>query len=420
MSEPTSSPIKRIINRFRRGSGHADGGDDTEVPPPATPKKKDRKRKGDNGDDDPSPPAAKRPATGPSGLERARRKLTSRASKGTSTHQNPSSVDPDPETEEYPEPGLPTLPTTPRNARAIAGRVSASMNPDQLHLLDRTPTRKMINEYRAEGARFENWMANANLAEPRCPVVQATVTMFNLTNADAPNEPEFHVWDSESVVPPKEIRDGLESTNLPKDRRRKTWIRTKLHRNKLINVSDYEHYIVPGAIVASNIYRRNRGTHWADIAIALYKDVAAIDTLRYVFYATVENVETLPLVGRVLYPNNNLPGPKSKASPPPIETWYLGTPGFREILGSQLGRATARLVLAAWPRGTHQIPRIHTWFMSGDLHMRFDIEPTVQGGKAGRKPSLFDSPTGKGKEKGKKPGSFDSTGKGKGKERRSS
>ncbi|KAJ5519978.1 hypothetical protein N7463_000431 [Penicillium fimorum] len=258
MSEPASSPIKRFINRFRRASGNTDGGDDTEVPPPTTPKKQDRKRKGDNGDDDPFAPAAKRPATGPPGLDRARRKLTSRTSKGTSTHQNQSPVDP--ETEEDPEPGLPMLPTSLRSLRAIAGRVSASMNPDQLHLLDRTPTDEMINYYRAEGAKFENWMANANLAEPRCPVVQATVTMLNLTSANPPNEPEFHVWDSEMVVPPKETREGLEFTNPPNDPRRKTWIRTKLHRNKIITVSDYEHYIVPGAIVASNIHRRNTGT----------------------------------------------------------------------------------------------------------------------------------------------------------------
>lgn len=58
----------------------------------------------------------------------------------------------------------------------------------------------------------------------------------------------------------------------------------------------------------------------------------------------------------------------------------MDTPEFQQILGTQLGRGVARLVLGAWRKGTHQIPRIHTWFLRSNLHMRFDIEPRVPAG----------------------------------------
>ncbi|KAJ5372772.1 hypothetical protein N7517_004778 [Penicillium concentricum] len=394
-AEPTSSPIKtRIANLFRRGN--TDGGDDTDTPLRDLFKKKDKKRKDDSVGDNPEAPAAKRPATGPPGLGRAIRTLSSRAA-----NQNPAPGDPRPETEEDPETSLPTLPTTPRSARVIASRISASMNPDRVQVSGKTPTKKMISEYQTKGAEFERWMANPTMNTPPCPVVQSTVTMADLTCDIGANKAEFDVWQSELVAPPKELRENLQSTNLPRDPTKKTWIYSVLQRSGLNKVSHYQHYIVTGAIVASDIHRRNTGTQWADIAIALYKHAAEIDTLRYIYYTTVENEETLPLVRKELYPRNNLPSPNSKVSPAPVETWQFGAAGFRAILGSQLGRATGRLVLAAWPRGTHQISRIHTWFWRDDLHMRFDIERIVQKDKARKKPGLFDSTTTKGKGKGK-------------------
>ncbi|KAF4771617.1 hypothetical protein HAV15_004330 [Penicillium sp. str.  len=141
-------------------------------------------------------------------------------------------------------------------------------------------------------------------------------------------------------------------------------------------VSSYEHYILQGAIIVKAVYRKKRGPQWNDIALALYKHEAAIDTLRYVYYTTVENKETQPLVGKVLY--NNLPGPGSGPEAT-FRIWRMHTPEFQQILGTKLGRATSRLVLAAWPRGS--------------LHMRFDIEPIARASPHPSQPSHPSSPT---------------------------
>ncbi|KAJ5592321.1 hypothetical protein N7537_009225 [Penicillium hordei] len=257
----------------------------------------------------------------------------------------------------------------------------------------RTPPKEKIDRYQATGAQFEDWMANTNSAGPACPVVQSRLTLAALVDCSPPERPEFDVWKSEFVVPPAEIRGCLESTGLPRNERSKDYRYSHLHRNgNLMGVPTYEHCMVEGAIIVKAVFRRKQGPQWTDIALALYKHDAAIDTLRYVYYTTVENKETQPLVGKVLYPNNNLPGLGNRAGAT-IQTWHMHTPEFQQILGTKLGRATARLVLAAWPRGTHEIPRINTWFWSGNLHMRFDIEPVARVGHRPSRPPLPTSPT---------------------------
>lgn len=175
---------------------------------------------------------------------------------------------------------------------------------------------------------------------------------------------------------------SLQSISLPRNPTSKAYRRISLQRNKKWrHVSSYTHCIVNDAIIANSIFRNDGGPHWSDVALAVYKQDTAIHTLRCVFMCSVENDETLPLVGKVLYRNYLLPGPEKRAAIPTIDTWNLHTPEFQQILGTQLGRAVARLVLGAWPvKGPHQITRIHTWFVAGALHMRFDIMPIVQQG----------------------------------------
>ncbi|KGO55401.1 hypothetical protein PEX2_031050 [Penicillium expansum] len=398
MSQSPSSPLNKVKNFFRR-SRTGDGSGTIAPPPPApegvegaaTPAKapstsKDKKRKlaayqGDATNDGNRTPMQKR-------LDRARGTLGLRRTRGISTDLNlPKAPEQDPEEgaeedseddsedpEENPEAKLPNLTASPRSPGMYTGRLSSKLNPDKIHILDRTPKRAKINHYQATGAEFENWMANTNPAGPACPVRQSTLTLAALVEARPPNEPLFKVWETSFVPPPREIRESLRTTNLPRNPKSDDYRHSKLQRNKMwTEVSTYEHCIVGGAIVVHAAFRHKWGPQWSDIALALYKRDSEIDTLQYVFMVTVENEETLPLVGRVLYRENNLPGPRNRSITPAIHTWNLNTPQFQQILGSQMGRAVARLVLATWPAGTHQIPTIHTWFLSGNLHMRFDI-----------------------------------------------
>ena len=333
MSESTPSPIKQKIKSFF-GIGNADGGDDPKEPP-STPK------------------ASKRKRTSSVDLRLAKRLNRAR--------------------ERYPNPDTLDLPESPRTMRMYASNASAFINPDKIHIVEKTPPRETVNRYQATGAQFEDWMANTNPTGPACPVVQSTLTLDDLVKGNPPRKAIFDIWEVGFVAPPAEIRGTLKSAGLPHDTRVKNYRYSKMNSSEAMRkVPSYEHYIVEGAIIVKAVYRKERGPQWNDVALALYKHEAAIDTLRYVYYTTVENTETQPLVGKVLY--KNLPGPGSETELS-FRIWRMHTPEFQQILGTKLGRATSRLVLAAWPRGTHQIPRINTWFLSGNLHMRFDIEP---------------------------------------------
>lgn len=263
----------------------------------------------------------------------------------------------------------------------------SNINTDRISILYITPPREKIDRYQATGAQFEEWMANTNTAGPACPVIQSTLTLDTLIQGNPPQKPEFNVWRTNFVDPPVEIRGSLQSTGLPDNN---AYRFSELQGSgKSTDVPAYKHCIVTGAIIVQDVRRRKKGPQWTDIALALYKYDHEIDTLRYVFYTNVDNKETQPLVGKVLYRNHNLPGPEHRDGANP-HAWNIHTPEFQQILGSKLGRATSRLVLAAWPRGTHRITTINTWFWSTSIQIRFDIQPIDQ---VGPTPPPAHSPT---------------------------
>ncbi|CAI7650101.1 unnamed protein product [Penicillium viridicatum] len=325
MSESTSSPAKRRLKKFL--GMKTDGGNDPQDP--STTKSSGLKR-----------------TASIASIDSIIARKVARQKKAQESASNPKT---------------PIMPTSPRTARTFAGSISSNissvLNPDRISILYGTPPKAKVDGYQTTGAQFEQWMANTGPAGPACPVTQSTHTLADVCA-------EFTVVKSEFAVPPVEILGALDSTDLPSDPKSKVYRYSKMNRpGKLSRVPTYEHYIVEGAIIAKAIFRKGQGPPWTDIALALYKDEADINTLRHVFYTTVENKETQPLVGKVLYRERNFDGAGTRGGTT-IRIWNMHDPEFQQILGTQLGRATARLVLAAWPRG--------------NLHMRFDIDPIAQ------------------------------------------
>ncbi|CAG8261803.1 unnamed protein product [Penicillium nalgiovense] len=390
----TPARVKKWVNRFRRTNN---GGNEEETTPPAQSAATSATAPAQSGATSATAPAQSAATSAttptPSAITSATAPTPSAITSATAPVEAPATPTPESQKrrrgdndgaddDDNDTPARP-LYATPRRPRMWASGVSASMsastNPDRIPILQSTPERGEIDKYRETGAKYENWMANNGQSDLEIEIAPSTLTLDELTNATPPNRALFTIPDTGYTSAPPEIRVALESTNLLE---RNDYRHTHLRLNKYRRVSTYDHYIVQGAIMAADISRKE-GPYWADIALALYKYQAPINTLRYVFMLHVDNEETLPMVGRVLYKQLDLSGGPKDTSNPITHAWRRSTDHFQQILGTQLGRAVGRLVLAAWPAGTHQISEIHTWFVGGKLYMRFDIEEISSAGASG-------------------------------------
>lgn len=234
-----------------------------------------------------------------------------------------------------------------------------------------------VARWQLAGQQFQAWMEHANTTG--CRVQQSTMTVQRLLHNEVILARFFLVQSFRTEGPPPKVRDDLLHLRLP--------VTNIYHRSQIkhqeyasaLEFSEYTHYIGPGTIIAENAYRNERPgalqIYWSDVALAFYKNRHHIDTLRHVYMVHVENEETRLLVETYLYPMHQYPlPPRRSRGSTCFQIWNRGAPGYVLILGTPLGKSVASMVLGAWPRGTHRIARINTWFHNGDLMMRFDIE----------------------------------------------
>ncbi|KAJ5458403.1 hypothetical protein N7475_009791 [Penicillium sp. IBT 31633x] len=227
----------------------------------------------------------------------------------------------------------------------------------------------VVDEYRRTGAQYQSWISGRSRVE--CPIQQSSITWSDLV--DSPNEEDrFNVCIDDFRSPPEKA-GKLNSDALPIGR---VWRFVYLkqygcsggHHQSEWNI--YMQSTGPGAIFTENI-ARSFGPYWSQIAQAQYQRDRHIDTLRYVYFIDVQNQHTSPYVETRLYPRFGLAWEDDILA----QEWEYATREYQELLGTKLGRAVARLVLGAWPKGTHRIDKIVTWTLFGLLQMRFDIVP---------------------------------------------
>lgn len=225
-----------------------------------------------------------------------------------------------------------------------------------------------VANYRAIGAQYQAWIADT--ATTPCPIRLSTLTMADIVE-NPHEEYRFEVCRNEFRSPPDEVGD-LESVGLSMAN---TWRLLFLRRygswddDSREGWTAYQHRTAHGAIFAENI-TRHFGPYWSQIALAQYAYDHHIDTLRHVYVVNIQNLYTWPYVESCLYPRHGLQWYDDDQ----YQCWEYGTREYQELLGTKLGRGVARLVLSAWPRGTHRIEAIITWTYVGTLQMRFDIE----------------------------------------------
>ena len=225
--------------------------------------------------------------------------------------------------------------------------------------------------FHEKGAAYQAWIANPTLGGCHCG--QARQTLFDLFNNSNKRErftcPVNHFDD-----PPKSIRDDLKNLGLPITNKKYRFTRLfhyGYNKDGDKKETQYQHSFAKGALIAECIYRYT-GPHWSNVAIAQYSFDHPIDTLKYLYFTNIVNEETLPYVQEILYPRHDLDWPTRDRLV--SHAWEYGTEEYRELLGTQLGKAAACVVLGAWERGTRRIARIHTIGREYEIHLRFDIE----------------------------------------------
>ncbi|KAJ5350653.1 hypothetical protein N7541_008380 [Penicillium brevicompactum] len=250
----------------------------------------------------------------------------------------------------------------------VAAQQSDTSSADRIYAHPATE----LTRFRTEGARLQAWIEDANV--PGCRVQPVTLTSLQFDERFDVRAYDLDAW-------PSQILDGgdVASAGIPMDATKYRAIEAIPH--DLENDFDqYTHLQTKGTIIAQCVYH-TRGPHWNEVATVLYERTinADIQTLRNIVLTNVVNDETMALVKFNLYPRRNLSWQIPEDGEPfranPCEKFERGTREYEELLGTQLIKATACLVISAFPRGTMMISRIVTWNEFAKLNIRLEIAP---------------------------------------------
>ncbi|CAG7960863.1 unnamed protein product [Penicillium salamii] len=259
--------------------------------------------------------------------------------------------------------------------------------------------------YQTVGARYQAWINGPTIEH--CPIMEATLTYHDLFSLPpAPSElvsgdRTSYQWvekDCSYWEPFESVADDAKTVGLSEGN---DWNRRVLRQlgwaphRELWKWSEYIHWVVEGAIVAAAIMRYH-GPHWSEIALAHYRHVYPdINTLKYVYVANIVNKETAPYVREILYNDESI----KPTDEPAARYWVHDSNEYQCLLGTAIGKGVASMVLGAWPRGTHRIKQIKSYFVKRCLHLRFDIveigdESSASGEKSSEQAELLEEEMG--------------------------
>ncbi|KAJ5135526.1 uncharacterized protein N7515_004804 [Penicillium bovifimosum] len=224
-----------------------------------------------------------------------------------------------------------------------------------------------VTRYRAIGAQLQKWIDDPN-AEG-CTVAEATLTMQDLIDNGDPDN-DWEVVENTFVNSVADLPEAARiMMGLPTSDDGAHFRHMRIKRKDL----DCYEMTTGEAFIACHLIFRYSGPHCNEVTNALYEQDFRIESLRNVAFIQVVNPETAPLVTGVLYPRRGMRFAYGVADQEP-QVWLHGTPEYQEILGTEIGKTVAYLVLSCFQRGTRPISRIITCSDSGDsLCMVFEI-----------------------------------------------
>lgn len=242
-----------------------------------------------------------------------------------------------------------------------------------------------INDLQRKGAQYQAWLADPN--EPGCTIRPATLSINDLINAPA-EEDRFDMVDTHqlSEFDNEEYLGSDRQLLRPGDTLRYTRIMNRIRDPQAVMrhghnaYNDFIHAVGRGFFIAINIYRFD-GPQWCEVARAMYEIDYPIDTLETVLFDNIANQETAGLLLNDIYPKTfRDPQPLVDAGDEMHLTFEYGTPRYQQILGTQLGKSVAILLLSSFPRGTMRIARFITRIADPALNMRVEIEKVTPSG----------------------------------------
>ncbi|KAJ5682721.1 hypothetical protein N7462_005886 [Penicillium macrosclerotiorum] len=167
------------------------------------------------------------------------------------------------------------------------------------------------------------------------------------------------------------------------------------YRNIKVNEREihFEGYVGQGLILIEDLCRKpdSRAPFTSEVCQALYQKHFPIGSLRVIFVMNVLNERTFDFIKESLYvEEHGLKWPAAAFKHPTLgdespelapemkpQVWSRGSPELNALVGTPIGAIIARLILSAFPRGTHRISQVITWPSAGLKwpQTRWDIEP---------------------------------------------
>ncbi|KAJ5871811.1 uncharacterized protein N7529_004164 [Penicillium soppii] len=245
----------------------------------------------------------------------------------------------------------------------ISGESSTSSELEE----NRAPSDEQIARYRELGVRYQEWIEDASALG--CRIQPAKLTAAQLFEVPQP-------WDRDEwqYTERPTILDNADPDSMDLQSSNYRSVTASQWDTSVLEYNFYSHINGLGIILGNNISREN-GPFWNEVATALYEIDFPISTLRHIAFCNVVNEETGPYIKYTLYPRHNMLWENARDNP--CKKFERGTDSYHEILGTQLGKAAASLVISSFPRGSMMIRRIVTWADVYDVQIRFEIVPLL-------------------------------------------
>jgi hypothetical protein len=230
------------------------------------------------------------------------------------------------------------------------------------------------------GELRQRWIDNAN--EPNCPIQPLNFEYKTLTHARNWSE-RWHTDFNHRGPRPPIFQVDLANCNLPTGDA--DYHDAKITKKSVVphptrdrGTNLYHFTTAAGVIIVRNVERYD-GPWWSHVALAQYNIHFAQNALRHVYAENVVNEDTSDFIHAIWAKTQPPNSPVFNRSPASVNqvSWAYDTPEYKAILGTDLGKGVAAVVLLAFPRGTRRIARVVVW-RNIILQMRFDIELIAQ------------------------------------------